>query len=408
MKTKSLFYSYWIFQLCLTLSVNRFFFPRLETVFGICSTALQWFRSYLLDRNQCAVVNNSASSSLVIFGVPQGSVLGPVLFVLYTTPLSDIIANHSVNHQLFADDTQLQKSTPPNDVQSLTHDLQSCTDGIKAWMCNNQLKLNEVKTEAILFSTPSLSSCHCLLSSVMVGTREILFSDKVRNLGFILDSNLTMKQHVIKTCQTAYYELKRISSIRRYLTEDAAKQLVTFCVLLRLDYRNSLLMGTPNSVIQPTQKVQNTAARLILRAPCHQNCTPLLQQLHWLPVSERTKHKTTCMCYNAITGSAPSYLSELLHLYSPSRSLCSSSDTRMPKNQRFNRKTHGFRTFSHFGPHIWNNLPQDIRHSLPSKVNSKHFSSQNISVKPHCSSLPSVCTVCVCVCVCVHLLHNYA
>ena len=90
---------------------------------------------------------------------------------------------------------------------------------------------------------------------------------------------------------------------------------------------------------------------------------PLLQQLHWLPISERIKYTTACMCYNAITGSAPSYLSELLHLYSPSRSLRSSSDTRLLKIQRFNRKTHGFRTFSHFGPHIWNNLPQDIRHS---------------------------------------------
>ena len=196
-------------------------------------------------------------------------------------------------------------------MQSLTHDLQSCTDDIKAWMCNNQFKLNEDKTEAILFSIPSLSSCHCLPSSVMVGTHEILFSDKARNLGFILDSNLTMKQHVIKTCQTAYYELKRISSIRRYLTEDAAKQLVTSCAVSRLNYCNSLLMGTPNSVIQPMQKVQNTHARLILRAPRHQNCTSLLQQLHWLTISERIKYKTACMCYNAITGSAPSYLSEL-------------------------------------------------------------------------------------------------
>jgi len=93
-------------------------------------------------------------------------------------------------------------------------------------------------------------------------------------------------------------------------------------------------------------------------------CTPLLQQFHWLPISERIKYKTACMCYNAITGSVPSYLSELLHLYSPSRSLRSSSDTRMLKIPRFNHKTHGFRTFSRFGHHIWNNLPQDIRHSV--------------------------------------------
>ena len=190
----------------------------------------------------------------------------------------------------------------------------------------------------------------------MVGTHETVFSDKVRNLGFILDSNFTMKQHVIKTYQTVYYELKCISSIRRYLTEDAAKQLVTSCVLSRLDYCNSLLMGTPNSVIQPMQKVQNTAARLILRALRHRNCTPLPQQLYWLPVYERIKYKTACMWYNAITGSAPSYLSDLPHLYSPSRSLRSSSDTHA-QLQRFNRKTHGFLTFSHFDRHIWNNLP---------------------------------------------------
>ena len=149
------------------------------------------------------------------------------------------------------------------------------------------------------------------------------------------------------------------SIIRRYLTEDAAKQLVTSCVLSRLDYCSFLLTGTPNSVIQPMQKVQNTAARLILRAPRHQNCTSSLQQLHWFPISERIKYKTACMCYNAITGSAPSYLSELPHLYSPSRSLRSSSDThaQTPTLQPQNP------WISHFCPHIWNNLPQDTRHS---------------------------------------------
>ena len=120
-------------------------------------------------------------------------------------------------------------------------------------------------------------------------------------------------------------------------------------------------MGTPNSVIQPMQKVQNTSARFILRAPRHKNCTTLLQQLHWLPISERIKYKTACMCYNAITGFAPFIFLSCYTFVLPA--LSALRQTRMLKIQRFNRKTHGFRTFSHFGPHIWNNLPQDIRHS---------------------------------------------
>ena len=161
-------------------------------------------------------------------------------------------------------------------------------------------------------------------------------------------------------------------------------------------------MGTPNSEIQPMQKVQNTAARLILRAPLHQNCAPLLQQLHWLPISERIKYKTACMCYNAIIGSAPSYLSELLHLYSPSRSLRSSSDL---KSNASTAKLMAFALSHTLAPTSGTISPKTsgtLLLSLPSKVISRHFSSQNISVKPHCSSLPSVCTVCV-VCVCVRV-----
>ena len=112
-----------------------------------------------------------------------------------------------------------------------------------------------------------------------------------------------MKKHVIKICQTAYFELKRISSIRRFLTEDATRTLVTSCILSRLDYCNCLLKGTPNSVIQPLQKIQNFAARLVLLAPRHHHSTPLLEKLHWLPISERIKYKVVCMCFIAIGGS---------------------------------------------------------------------------------------------------------
>ena len=292
---------------------HQILLSRLNSVFGIQSTALQWFHSYLSDRYQSTSVNNSSSSpSQLMFGVPQGSVLGPILFVLYTAPLSDIIANHSVNHQLFADDTQLQKSSPLNEVTNLTKELNACTDNIKTWMTENQLKLNDDKTEALLFpfSSSLKPSTVPLPDSITLGSHNIPFSNSARNLGFILDSKLFTKKHIIKICQTAYFELKRISSIRRFLTEDATKTLVTSYILSRLDYCNCLLMGTPNSVIQPLQKIQNFAARLVLLAPRHHHATPLLEKLHWLPISERIKYKVACMCFSAINGSGPAYLSD--------------------------------------------------------------------------------------------------
>ena len=149
-------------------------------------------------------------------------------------------------------------------------------------MTENLLKLNGDKTEALLFpfSSSLKPSAVTLPDSITLGSRNIPFSDSARNLGFVLHSKLSMKKHVINICQTAYFELKRISSVRKFLTEDAANILVTSYILSRLVYCNCLLMGTPNSVIQPLQKIQNFAARLVLLAPRHKHSTPLLEKLH--------------------------------------------------------------------------------------------------------------------------------
>ena len=154
-----------------------------------------------------------------------------------------------------------------------------------------------------------------LPDSITLGSHNILFSDSARNLGFILDSKLSMKKHVIKICQTAYFELKRISLICRFLTEDTTKTLVTFYILSRLDYCNCLLMGTPNSVIQPLQKILNFAARLVLLAPRHHHSTPLLEKLHWLPISERIKYKVTYVfqCYKWFWSCLPLWTAACLH-----------------------------------------------------------------------------------------------
>ena len=135
-------------------------------------------------------------------------------------------------------------------------------------------------------------------------------------------------------CQTAYFELKRISSIRRFLTEDATKTLVTSYILSRLDYCNCLLMGTLILSFNLSRKFRTSLQDLFSWHPVTATQHLSWKKLHWLPISERIKYKVACMCFSAINGSGPAYLSELLHVYTPSRTLRSSSDNRMLEIQQ--------------------------------------------------------------------------
>ena len=185
-------------------------------------------------------------SSTLLHGVPQGSVLGPVLFLLYTQPFSQIIGKHWVSRSEFAGDRQLYDSVPPEQLDSLLCNMQSCVDDVKFWMMKNKLQPTAGKTEALLFDPQNSPN---LPLSIKIGQNDICFSRSVRNLGVIFDDKLSTKQQVSKICQSAYLELRRISSIRHVLTVDATKTFVTSLVLSRLDYCNSLLSGIPQQLI---------------------------------------------------------------------------------------------------------------------------------------------------------------
>ena len=112
------------------------------------------------------------------------------------------------------------------------------------------------------------------------------------------------------------------------------------------------------------QRVQNAAARLVCNAKKSDHVQPLLHQLHWLPVSSRIHYKVASICYNSVVGSGPQYLTDLLQKYTPQRQLRSSFDSRLLCIARVSTKSFGERSFSHFGPALWNNLPFDLRHSM--------------------------------------------
>ena len=117
----------------------------------------------------------------------QGSVLGPILFTRYIKPLSAIIDSHSIIHHSFADDLQLQMSAPPDRISELLNSMLSCMNDVKALATANMLKLNEKKTELMLFTSKRTKHLHNLPTSLTIGNAQIPFKQSVTNLGFTLD-----------------------------------------------------------------------------------------------------------------------------------------------------------------------------------------------------------------------------
>ena len=179
-------------------------------------------------------------------GVPQGSVLGQILFVLYTTPLSAVIERHSIIYHAYADDSQLQNSATPDRLPDLIDSMRLCIDDIKDWMTDNKLKLNDDKTEVMIISSSRMSTALSIPDSFDIGNASVPFSDTVKNLGVTLDCHLSLKTHVLNLVRTANFELRRIGSIRSLLTTEATATLVSAFILSRLDYCNSLISGCPD------------------------------------------------------------------------------------------------------------------------------------------------------------------
>ncbi len=180
-----------------------------------------------------------------------------------------------------------------------------------------------------------------------------------------------MDQHVNFLCRSVFLELRRIGHLRRHLTVDATKKLVSSFVLSRLDYCNSLLAGLPKKL----QRVQNNAARLVLGRRGRDHAKPLLRSLHWFSVRARIEYKISTLCYRSRDSSAPAYFSDLLSVYQPSRSL-RSADAGLMTVPRIKLNKYGKRAFSYIGPVTWNSLPKPLRDapSLPSfKSNLKTF-----------------------------------
>jgi len=352
---------------------------RLQHRIGIAGTAHKWFKSYLTDRKQCVSINGQQSSTIGLqYGVPQGSVLGPVLFTLYTTPIGEIIRKHHIEFHIYADDTQLVTSFDPKkagDMSKAIKRMECCIAEIKAWMSRNQLKLNDDKTELMLVSSPHQKSIVNDFPGITIGSTLITPKSIVRNLGATFDSQMSMEPYVNNICRAAYYHLRNICSVRHCLTKSATETLVHSLIASKLDYGNALLHGLPNRVLGKLQRVQNSAARVVAHTKKRDHITPVLKDLHWLPVKSRIVFKILIMSFKALQCPGPVYIKDLLHQHHLTRELRSTGNLRLTV-PRTRLKTYGDRAFSHAAPVLWNSLPVEIQ-------NQTLFTSFKTSLKTH-------------------------
>ena len=256
--------------------------------------------------------------------------------------------------------------------------LKCCIAEISQWMSNNKLKLNEDKTEVIIFKTPRSRQDICV-DEISLSGSSIKVSQSVRNIGAIFDETLAMSDHISSICKSANFHLRNIARIRKFISEDSCKILVHSLITSRIDYANATLYGLPVHQLNRLQRILNNAARVVTLCASDCHISDICCKLHWLPIKQRIDFKIILLTFKALNNSAPLYIKELLKPYIPSRTLRSSDDLllNVPKTIH---KTTGDRSFSYSEPKLWNNLPVQMRQI-------KELSSFKSALKGHLFSL---------------------
>ena len=327
---------------------------------GIRGTMLHWFSTYLVGRLQRIKVNGVTSQpKLLDCGVPQGSVLGPILFTIYTASLGQLFRQLDVQYHFYADDSQLWVIFKPPELDTAIGQMEKCIVSVQKWMLSHQLKMNDDKTEFLVISSKSIA-CGIGSPSLHIGDHQVVATSSARNIGVMMDSKASMEAHVLSVCKSSFIHIRNLSRIKKFVDSSSLECLVHAFITTKLDYCNSLLCGAPSTLINKLQRIQNIVARIITGHGRCEHITPVLKALHWLPVQQRIKFKTLVLVYKPVNNLAPVYLQELLHPHVPCRGLRSSEMnllvvpfTRSSVIQQC--------AFSAAGPRLWNSLPLSLR-----------------------------------------------
>ena len=326
----------------------------LKNEIGIVGIALEWFRSFLTERTQRVKINDAYSEMMkLLYGVTQGSVLGPPLFNIYIRSLYPYIRPLLFQIFGFADDHQLLKAFIPAKQAAAYDDIEKCLNMINRWMNEFFLCLNANKTKILVIYPPSMRD-NIILRGTFINNVCIRFVKNAKNLGILLDEMLTFDDQVQRVVKSSIGVIKKISEIKSFLSREELETVVCAGVLSRLDYCNILYHGITEARLRKLQSVQNSAVHLIRKRTNHDISTmDLLKQMHWLPVKKRITFKILLIVHKCLMGLAPMPLRRMIVMGGSTR-------TKKLEERRCNGEM-GERSFSVAGPKLWNLLPIDVR-----------------------------------------------
>ena len=274
---------------------------------GFSKHLLKLVSSYLSNRYQYVQVDDRISKRLLVnFGVPQGSILGPILFNLYVTSIN---TNGDSEYLLYADDTTLLRYSKVKDLPETVEAMQTELNNINQWSTNNNLALNATKTKMAMFSTAQLSRFHNLsdVEAIITSNDQPLERvDSFKILGVWFNQHLSWKDHINYVTKSCFATLKSLNLFKRCASLPLRKTLAESLILSKLNYGNVLLGDLTKIELNRLQKVQNAAAGFVLQK--HAELDDVLS-LKWLPISESIDSSLAKTIHKAVNDKNwPSYL----------------------------------------------------------------------------------------------------
>ena len=323
---------------------------------GVEGVALKWFESFLVGRTQKIKIGNSYSAeSHLHYGAPQGSVLAPRLFNIYTRSIKKHIEPTKFSIFGFADDHQLLKMfLPMLQTEALGGDIVHCFDLITEWMKKSFLKLNAAKTKILIVAPPAVAQ-KIIIGGSFINSDCVRFVHSARNLGITIDDGLTFEKQITKVVQSCFLTIRELSKIKSFLTYEHLRTAISTFVFSKLDYCNALYYGVNGNLLRKMQLVQNCAARLMKSKWIDSDISisEVIKSCHWLRIRDRILFKLCLIVHKCVHGTAPKMLCDLLTFSSSSRTLL--------LTQRNHNSKFGDRCFARIGPKIWNLLPMELR-----------------------------------------------